>query len=107
MEGPLAFLLFHGGVESTHVGGHARAPVELHELGVYDRCKASYLLCSRGSCISCSGGGIRCGVRGNLRVRIWCEFTSILPLATAVLWLGAASLDSFGDLAYSCLCDPV
>jgi hypothetical protein len=42
-----------------------------------------------------------------LRVRIWCVVTSISPLATTVLWLGAASLDSFEDPAYSSHRGPV
>jgi hypothetical protein len=46
-------------------------------------------------------------VRGVLRVRIWCAITSISPLVAAVLWLGATSLDSFGDPTYSGLHDPV
>jgi hypothetical protein len=52
-------------------------------------------------------GGIRHGVRGVLCARIWCVITLISPLAAAVLRLGAASLDSFGEPAYSSLCDPV
>jgi hypothetical protein len=30
-------LLFHGGVELTHVGGYARAPAKSRGSGVYDR----------------------------------------------------------------------
>jgi hypothetical protein len=45
-----------------------------------------------------------CGV---LRARIWCAITLISPLLVAVLWLGAASLDSFRDLAYGGLRDPM
>jgi hypothetical protein len=51
-------------------------------------------------------GGIRCGVRGVLRVMIWCVITSISPLDVVVLRPGPASLDS-GDLAYSGLHDLV
>jgi hypothetical protein len=36
-----------------------------------------------------------------------CAFTSIPPLAVVVLWLGATSLDSFGDLAYCDLRGPM
>jgi hypothetical protein len=46
-------------------------------------------------------------MHGVLSAMIWCAFTSISPLGVAVLWLGAASLDSFGDLTYSDLCDPM
>jgi hypothetical protein len=42
-----------------------------------------------------------------LRVRIWCAFTSIHTLAAIVLQLGVASFDSFEDLAYNGLHDPV
>jgi hypothetical protein len=35
-------LLFHGGVELTCVGGHARAPRKSHKLGMYDIGGASY-----------------------------------------------------------------
>jgi hypothetical protein len=44
-------------------------------------------------------------VLGILRVRIWYAFTFVPPLAAAVLWLGAASFDSFRDPAYHDLCD--
>jgi hypothetical protein len=46
-------------------------------------------------------------VRGVLRVRIRCAIPSISSLPVVVLWLGVASLDSFGDLAYGGLHDPV
>jgi hypothetical protein len=79
------FLLFHGRVELAHIGGYARAPTKSHELGVYGRGRVSYLSCARGSCISCSSGGIRHGIRCILRARIWCAFTSISFLAATVL----------------------
>jgi hypothetical protein len=83
----------------AHIGGHARTSAKCHKSGVHDYDRVSYLLCARGCDISCSGGGIRRGMCGVLRVRIWCAFTSIFLLAIAVLRLGAASLDSFGDRA--------
>jgi hypothetical protein len=46
-------------------------------------------------------------MRGVLRLRILCAIALISPLAAVALWLGAESLDSFGDPAYSGLCDPV
>jgi hypothetical protein len=52
-------------------------------------------------------GGIRRGVSGVLRARIWCAVTLISPLAAVILWLGAASLGSFRDTAYSGLHDPM
>jgi hypothetical protein len=100
-------LLFHGGVELARVEGYTRAPTKPHESGVYDCNKVSYLLCVRGSCISCSDGGIRRGVHVVLRAGIWCAITSISPLPTVVIWFGAASLDSFRDPAYGGLRDPV
>jgi hypothetical protein len=45
-------------------------------------------------------------MRGVLRVRIWCAVTLISLLVAAVLRLGAASLGSFRDPAYSGLRDP-
>jgi hypothetical protein len=45
-------------------------------------------------------GGICRGVLCILRVRIWCTSAPIPLLAAAVLCLGAASSDSFGDPAY-------
>jgi hypothetical protein len=75
------------------VRGHTRTPAKPHKSGVYDCGGVSYLSCAQGSCISCSGGEIRWGMRGVLRARIWCAFTSISPLAAVVLRLGAASLD--------------
>jgi hypothetical protein len=103
----LLSLLFHGRVELACIRGYAIAPTKPHKLGVYYSGGASYLSCSDGSCISCSSGGIHRGVHGILRARIWCAFTLILPLADVVLRLGAASLDLFGDPAYSDLHDPV
>jgi hypothetical protein len=50
-------LLFYGGVELTHVGGHARAPAKPCKLGVYDYRRVRNLTCARGSYISSSGGG--------------------------------------------------
>jgi hypothetical protein len=52
-------------------------------------------------------GGIRRVMRNILREGIWSAVTSISLLAAAVLWLRAASLDSFEDHAYSGLHDPV
>jgi hypothetical protein len=49
-------LLFHGGVDLAHIGGHARAPAKPRESEVYDRDRISYLSCARGSYISCSRG---------------------------------------------------
>jgi hypothetical protein len=46
-------------------------------------------------------------VRDVLRARILCAIPLISPLLIAVLWLGAASLDSFEDLAYGGLHDLV
>jgi hypothetical protein len=46
-------------------------------------------------------------VRDVLRARILCAIPLISPLLTVVLWLGAASLDSFEDLAYGGLRDLV
>jgi hypothetical protein len=82
-------------------------PTKPCKSGIYDSGGASYLSCSRGSCISCSDGRICRGVHRVLRVRIWCAFTSIHTLAAIVLQLGVASFDSFGDLAYNGLHDPV
>jgi hypothetical protein len=78
-------LLIHCGVGLDRVGGHTRAPVKPRELGVYDSSGVGYLLCARGFCISCSDGGIRRGVCGVLRVRIWCAITPISLLFVAVL----------------------
>jgi hypothetical protein len=90
--------MFHGGVRLARVGCHARALAKSRKSGVYDNNGASYLSCAWGSCISYSGWGICHGVRGILRVMIWCAVILISPLVAAVLWLGAASLDSFRDL---------
>jgi hypothetical protein len=57
--------------------------------------------------ISTWGGGVRHGVRDVLRGRIRCAIPAISSLLDAVLQLGNASLDSFGDLAYGSLRDPV
>jgi hypothetical protein len=100
-------LLFHGGVGLVHVGGHIRAPAKPCESGVYDNDGVSYLLCARRSCIPRSSGGIRRGVRSILRARIGCAIPLISLLLAAVLRLGPASFDSFGDLAYGDLRDPV
>jgi hypothetical protein len=51
------------------------------------------------------GGGIHRGVLGVLHRMIWYTPASIPPLAAAVLWLGAASFDSFGDPTYCGLCN--
>jgi hypothetical protein len=100
-------LLFYGEVELARVRGYTRALAKSHALGVYDHGRVNYLSCAHGSYISCSRGGIRHGVHGIVRARIWCAFTSISLLAVVVLWLGAASLDSFRNPAYSGLLDPV
>jgi hypothetical protein len=55
-------LLIHGRVGSVHVGCHTRKPTKPHELGVYDSGEVGYQSCARGSCISCSDGGIRHGL---------------------------------------------
>jgi hypothetical protein len=88
-----SFLRFHGAVRLAHVRDRARAPAK-------SSYSSAFLLCSCRSCFPCPGGGICRGVLGVLQVMIW--FTSaLIPLLTAtVLWLGAASSDSFGDLAY-------
>jgi hypothetical protein len=100
-------LLFHGGFELAYIVGHVRTPAKPRKLGVYDCGGVSYLLCGRGSDISCSDRGIHHSVHGILSARIWCAFTSISPLAATVLLLGAASLDPFRDTAYSGLRDPM
>jgi hypothetical protein len=100
-------LLIHGGVGLDRIGGHARAHAKPRESGVYDSSGVGYMSCVQGSCIPCSAGGIRHGVRGVLRARIQCAITLISLLSVAVLWLGAASLDPLGDLAYGGFCDPV
>jgi uncharacterized SAM-binding protein YcdF (DUF218 family) len=46
-------------------------------------------------------------MRDVLRARIWCAITLISLLLAAVLWIGAALLDSFRDPAYDGLCNPV
>jgi hypothetical protein len=100
-------LLFHGGVGLVCIGGHTSAPTKPYESGICDSGGVSYLVCARRSCTTCSGGGIRRVVRGVLRVRIRCAIPSISSLPVVVLWLGVASLDSFRDLAYGGLHDPV
>jgi hypothetical protein len=90
-----------------HVEGHVRAPTKPSKLGVYDSGGVSYLSHARGSYISCSGGGIHHVLCGVLQVRIWRAIASISPLLAVVLRLGATSLDSFRDLAYGSLRDPV
>jgi hypothetical protein len=52
-------------------------------------------------------GGIQRGVCDVLHAGVRCAITLISLLATTVLWLGAASLDSFGDPAYCGIRDPV
>jgi hypothetical protein len=54
-----------------------------------------------------SGGVIRHGMCGTLRVRVWCAITPISPLSVVVLRLGTASLDPLKDLAHGSLCNPV
>jgi hypothetical protein len=107
LQGAIASsLLHHGRVGWDRVRGYARAPTKPHGLGIYDRGGAHDLPRARGSCIPCSSGGIRCGVRDVLRAGIWCAITSI-ALVVVVLWLGTAALDPIGDLAYGSLCDLV
>jgi hypothetical protein len=100
-------LMFYGRVGLVRIGGHARAPAKSCESRVYDNDRVSYLSCAQRSRVPCSSGGIRHSVHDILRVRIWCVIPPISLLLAAVLWLGAASLDSFGDLAYGSLRDPV
>jgi hypothetical protein len=100
-------LLIHGGVGLDCVRGHVGAPAKPHESGAYDSGGLGYLSCARGCCISCSSGGIRCGVRGILRARIQCAITPISSLSALVLWPRAESLDPLRDLAYGGLHDPV
>jgi hypothetical protein len=50
--------------------------------------------------LSHPGGGICRGVLSVLRARIWHASALIPPFAAVVLWLGAASSNSFGDPAY-------
>jgi hypothetical protein len=102
------FLLFHDGVMLAYAGDHAKAHTKSHESRMYDSGQASYLSCSYGSCIPCSGEGIHCGMHNILRARIWPALTLIPLLATIVLWLGVASPDSFGVLhiaAFVTLCE--
>jgi hypothetical protein len=100
-------LMFHGRVGLDRIGGHIRAPKKPCESGVYDSGGGSYLSCARRSHVPYSSEEIHCGVRDVLRVRIWCAIPPISLLLAAVLRLGAASFDSFGDLAYGGLRDPV
>jgi hypothetical protein len=100
-------LLFHARVKLARIGGHARTPATPCKSAIYGCGRVSYLLFAQGLCVSCSRRGICCCVHGILRAGIWCAITSISPLAAAVLWLGAASLDSFGDPAYGGLYDLV
>jgi hypothetical protein len=90
-------LLFHSIVELARVEGHTRTPTKPRKSRVYDCGGVCYLSCARGSGISSSGLGIRRSMSDVLRARIWCALTLISLLATTVQWLGAASLDSFGD----------
>jgi hypothetical protein len=84
-ESSLFPFLFRGRVELAHVGGHARASAKAHKSVVYDSGGFSYLFRARGSCISCSGGGIRHGVCGVLSVGILHAMASIFVLLTTVL----------------------
>jgi hypothetical protein len=52
-------------------------------------------------------GGVRRGMCNILRARMHCAVTLISPFVTAVLWIGAASFDSFRDPAYGSHHDPV
>jgi hypothetical protein len=94
------FFQFHGRDGLAYVRDHARAPAKYSKSGVFDNSGARYLSYSRGSCISCSDGGIHCGVLGVLWARIWCVLVLIPLLAATVLWPGATSLDSFGGPTY-------
>jgi hypothetical protein len=89
------------------IGGHARAPAKPHESGVYDNGGVGYMSCARGFCVSYYDGGIQHAMHDVLRVRICCAITPISLLSAAVLWPGAASLNSLGDLAFGRLCDPM
>jgi hypothetical protein len=100
-------VVIHGRVGLDRIGGYVRTPKKPHESGVYDSGGVGYLSCARGSCISYSGGGIRRGVHGVLRVRIQCAITPISPLSTTVLRPRAASLGHLRDPAYGGLRDPV
>jgi hypothetical protein len=78
-------LLIHGGVGLVHVGGHIRAPAKPYESRVYGGVGACDLLCGHGSRIPYLGRGIRCGMRGILRVGVWCAIRLVSPLIAAVL----------------------
>jgi hypothetical protein len=97
--------LVHGGLRLDHIRGHARALAKPRESGLYDSSGVSYLSCARRSCVLYFGGGICRGVHGILCSWIRCAITLISPLLAAILWLGAASLDSFADPAYGGLHD--
>jgi hypothetical protein len=97
---PLFFIMFHGGIKLAYVRDHARTPAKSSKSGVFDYSGAGYLSCSHGSYVPCPNGGIRCGMLDILRVRIWCALASIPCFAAAVLWPGAASVDSFGGPAH-------
>jgi hypothetical protein len=94
----------HGGVGLDRVRGYTKAPAKSHESGVYDSGRLGYLWRARGSCVPSTDGGIRHGV---LRARIQYAITSISPLAAAVLWSGATTLDPLRDLLYGGLRDSV
>jgi hypothetical protein len=102
-----SLLRFHGRVMLARVGDHTRAPAKSSKSGVYDSGIISYLSHSCGSCLPRPGGGVCHGVLGVLRVRIWCATSLIPPRVAVVLWLGAASSDSFEDPAYCGLHNPV
>jgi hypothetical protein len=92
----------------VHAGDHSRAPAKSCESGMYDSDGASYLSCSCGSCVPCSGGGgdTLWHARSSTSEDSAC-LALIPPLAAAILLLQSTSLDSFGDPTYSNLCDPV
>jgi hypothetical protein len=91
----------------ARVGGDARAPAKSCKSGAYDSGGVCYLSCACGSFVSCSGEGIRHGVRGLLRVGIRCAIALIYLLLAVVLQHGASSLGSFRDPAYGGLRDSV
>jgi hypothetical protein len=99
-------LPFHGRVELARVGGHARAPANSLSHGYMTTVELATCRVPEDPA-SPALAGRHHGVRGVLRVRIWCAFASISLLAAIVLWLGAAPLYSFRDPTYSGLRDPM
>jgi hypothetical protein len=78
-------LWFHGGVGLACASGHTRAPTKSCKLGLYDSGETRYMSCSCKSYVPRSGGGIRCGALGVLRVQLWCAPALIPLLAAAIL----------------------